>query len=359
MTKTRRQTLGMIGAASAGVLAAPYIARGASEIKLTMASSHPTAVPWVGTLEKHVVPETNKRLDAMGSDVRVAWTESYGGALYKFDKTLEAVEQGLTDIGWVGTLWEESKMPLQNVSYYAPFVSDDMPTMLRVMNEMHAEMADLNSAWTKQKQVFLGASGIETYHVISKEPINSIADLNGKKFAAAGTVGNWLKNTGAAAVNQGLPGFYNLIKTGVVDGAVISNTGTFPFKLYEVAPHINRVSLGCQVTGAMAVNQRKWQQLPDELKTVLTELGAEYSKIHGDMLIGLAEKFEGTMAEQGATIHQMSDEARAEWAEAIPDIASEWRTFNGDKGLPADEVMALFLDKMTASGAKPLRDWSA
>ncbi len=358
MKLSRRHMVGMIGAAGASVLFAPNIARGANRIKLTIASSHPTAVPWVGTMQKHVVPETNKRLKAMGSDIQVTWTESYGGALYKFDKTLEAVEQGLTDIGWVGTLWEASKMPLQNVSYHTPFVSDDMPAMLKVMNDMHADLSAMTEAWTRQKQIFLGASGIETYHVISKKPINSIADLKGKKFAAAGPVASWLRNTGAAGVNQGLPGFYNLIKTGVVDGAVISHTGTFPFKLYEVAPYINRVSLGSQATGAMAINKRKWDRLPADLQKVLADLGKEYSKIHGDLLIKLANKFEGLMKAKGATITQMSQEARTEWANALPDIAGEWRKFNGDKGLPAKEIMVHYLDKMKAAGAKPLRDWT-
>jgi len=358
MSSTRRNVVGMLGAAGAGLVFAPNIGRAANRIKMTIASSHPTAVPWVGTMSKHVVPETNKRLEAMGSDIRVDWTESYGGALYKFDKTLEAVEQGLTDIGWVGTLWEESKMPLQSVTFYAPFVSDDMPGMLQVMNDMHAEMPELTESWTRQKQVYLGASGIETYHIISKTPINSIADLKGKKFVAAGPVANWLKNTGAVGVNQGLPGFYNLIKTGVTDGAVISNSGTFPFKLFEVAPFINKVSLGCQVTGAMAINRNKWDRLPDELKTVLADLGKEYSKIHGEMLLGLADKFEGLMQEKGATINQMSDAARTEWANALPDMAGDWRSFNGDKGLAAKQVMGVYLDKMKAAGAKPLRDWS-
>ena len=286
MKSSRRQVVGMLGAAGASALFAPNIARGASKIRLTIASSHPTAVPWVGTMQKHVVPETNKRLKAMGSDIEVRWTESYGGALYKYDKTLEAVEQGITDVGWVGTLWEESKMPLQNVTYYLPFVTDDMPGVLRVMNEMHSEMAALTDAWSRQKQIFLGASGIETYHIISKQPINSIADLKGKKFAAAGAVANWLKDTGAVGVNQGLPGFYNLIKTGVVDGAVISNTGTFPFKLYEVAPYINRVSLGCQATGAMTINRRKWDRLPAELQKQAKEIeNAEFRQFLWDRSI--------------------------------------------------------------------------
>jgi len=356
---TRRHFTKLLAAAGAASMLPTGFAHAAKNVRLTIASSHPTAVPWVGTMHKHVVPETNKRLEAAGSALRVNWTESYGGALYKFDKTLEAVEQGLTDIGWVGTLWEESKMPLQNVTFYAPFVSDDMPAMLRVMNEMHREHSGLTEAWKRQKQVYLGASGIETYHLISKEPIESIAQLKGKKVAAAGVVGNWLKGTGAAAVNQGLPGFYNLLKTGVVDACMISHSGTFPFKLFEVAPYINRVSAGCQVTGAMTVNERVWRKLPDELKEILTQLGEEYSNVHGEILMNIANKFEGEMAKQGATILQMSDDARTEWADSLPDIASEWRAFNEGKKLPATEVMGLFLDKMTAAGAKPLRNWSA
>jgi TRAP-type C4-dicarboxylate transport system substrate-binding protein len=359
MSLSRRRMIGILGAASASTLFTPYIARGATTIKLTIASSHPTAVPWVGTLQKHVVPETNKRLEAMGSDIRVDWTESYGGALYKFDKTLEAVEQGLTDIGWVGTLWEGSKMPLQNVSYNAPFVSDDMSGMLRVMNEMHAEMASMTDPWLKQKQIFLGASGIESYHIISKTPINSIADLKGKKFTTAGSVSNWLRGTGAVGVNQGLPGFYNDIKSGLTDGAVIANSGTFPFKLYEVAPYINKINLGCQVTGAMSINRRKWDRLPAELRKVLSDLGKEYSEIHGNMLVGLAAKFEGLMQEKGATINQMSQDARVEWANALPDIAGEWRTFNKNKGVPAKEIMSEFLKRMKAIGANPVRNWDA
>ena len=353
---SRRNAIALFGGAGA-LMAAPSLVRGADTVRLTIASSHPTTVPWVGAMHEHVVPETNRRLEAMGSPVRVNWTESYGGALFKFDKTLEAVEQGLTDIGWVGTLWEESKMPLQNVTYYAPFVSDDMPAMLRVMNEMHAEDAALTGAWEKQDAVYLGASGIETYHLISKQPVESVRQLQGLKVVSAGTVGVWLRGTGAAAVNAGLPGFYNMLKTGVADACLISHSGTYPFKLHEVAPYINRVSLGCMVTGAMAINRRVWRRLPEEVRVVLAELGREYSQVHGERLMQIAGLFEEKMAAEGATITQMSDDARAEWANGLPDIAGEWATFNEGRGLPAQAVLEDFLARMEAVGAAPLRDW--
>ena len=61
---------------------------------LTMASSHPTVLPWVGQLSTLVVAESNARLEAMGSEDRIEWTEAYGGSLYGFKDTLEAVGDG-------------------------------------------------------------------------------------------------------------------------------------------------------------------------------------------------------------------------------------------------------------------------
>ena len=66
----------------------------------------------------------------MNSEHEIVWREAYGGSLYKWQNTLEAIEIGLTDIGWVGALWETSKMPLQNVTYYTPFVTDDLALLL-------------------------------------------------------------------------------------------------------------------------------------------------------------------------------------------------------------------------------------
>ena len=64
----------------------------AEQIKLTTASSHPPFLPWVEVITKHVVPETNARLAAMGSENEVLWTEAYAGALFNAQNALEGVE---------------------------------------------------------------------------------------------------------------------------------------------------------------------------------------------------------------------------------------------------------------------------
>ena len=76
----------------------------AKEFKITASSSHPPVVPWVAVLKNYVVPEASKRAKALGHTIK--WTQAYAGALYNFKNTMEGIEEGLGDIGWVGTLWE-------------------------------------------------------------------------------------------------------------------------------------------------------------------------------------------------------------------------------------------------------------
>src|SRR3990167_5738188 len=93
--------------------------------KLTIASSHPTTLPWVGLMSTLFVPEVNKRVAALNKGYNIEWREAYGGQLYKMNATLTSVEQGVTDIGWVFANLEASKMPLTQVATVTPFTTDD------------------------------------------------------------------------------------------------------------------------------------------------------------------------------------------------------------------------------------------
>ena len=187
----------------------------AADFKLTASSSHLLVVPWVRTIQDFVVPESVKRAKALGHDIE--WTEAYAGALYNFENTLEGIGDGLGDIGWVGTLWEPNKLPLQNVIFVMPFVTENVKLAADIQNALHRDIPAMKEAFLKNNQIYLGPQTIDDYVITSKTPINSLADLKGKKFYAPGTSAAWLKGTGAIGVNGGLPIYYNGIKTGVTE----------------------------------------------------------------------------------------------------------------------------------------------
>lgn len=337
-------TLSVVGAAQA------------ETYNLTMSSSHPTVLPWVGQLSTLVVAESNKRLEAMGSADRIDWTESYGGALYGFKDTLEAVGDGLTDAGWVGTLWEGSKMPLQNITYFTPFVSDDLVATLKIMNELHRELPLLQAAWEDQNVVFLGASGVETYHLFTNFPVNSLADLDGRKIIAPGPSANWIKSLGAVPVNGALPTYYNQIQTGVADGVVVIITGAFPNKHYEVAPYVTLVGLGAQMTGGLGVNKDVWDGLSDDVRAVLTELGEEYTVAHAEEVMARYESFLSKLPEAGAIVSTLPAADVDAWAAGLPNLAKDWSEANASDGAP--EVLEAYMAKVRDAGLSPRIDWS-
>lgn len=329
----------------------------ADQIKLTAASSHPPFLPWVEVITKHVVPETNARLAAMGSENEILWTEAYAGALFNAPNALEGVEGGLADIAWVGTIFEPAKLPLQNVHFYAPFVVGDVHALTEIGNELHANLPIMNEQWDDNNQRFLGAMADGSYHLITREPINSMEDLQGLKLLAGGAVANWLDGTGATAVNAAFPEFYNSISTGIADGAVMTVNGMLPFKIHEVAPYITLVDMGGPITGVLTVNNDTWDSLPEDVQGVLTELGGEYSTMVADSVAAREETFLGIMEGEGATITTLDAAERQKWAAALPDLAGDWVSLNEANGLPAGEVLEAFLEGARSRGYEPLRAW--
>jgi TRAP-type C4-dicarboxylate transport system substrate-binding protein len=353
MSRTTRLSA---GAVLAGVLLAaatfPALAR---DYKMTIGSSHPPVLPWTLPLKTLIVPESNKRLKALGLPDTIIWTEAYAGALYDFNNTLEGVGDGLADIGWVGSLWEPAKQPLQNVAYYSPFVTGDFRALMAVQDQLMEQVPAFAAEWTKHNTVYLGAQVADTYHLVTKFPVTKLEDIKGKKLLAPGAIASRVHGTGATPVDAGLPVFYNMLQTGVADGAVILITGVLPFKLHEVAPYITKVDLGAVFSGALAMNRKTWDGLPPHMKDLFRTLGRDYAKMCADLV---AEREAGAWAalakDPNVKLSELPADERVKWANALPDVAGDWARRNGDAGRV---VLKTFMEEARKRGAKPLREW--
>ena len=295
------------------VMSANLQTASAKEFKLTMSSSHPPVVPWVALLKNFIVPESNKRLKAMGSKHTIKWTEAYAGTLYNFKNTLEGIQDGLGDVGWVGILWEPNKLPLSNVTYFAPFAEESAFVMRDIAEEMYKKMPVFKKQWAKYNQVYLGATTGGGYVLMTKKPIKSVADVKGLKIYSPGVVARWVDGTGAIGVNGGLPVYFNGIKTGVTDGAIVPNSAVLPFKLHEVAPYITELKLGGSIFGALTVNLDKWKTFPPEMKEMFLKLGQEYSQKNAELGTSSAKKHFKIMATKGAKISRFSAAEEKKW----------------------------------------------
>ena len=330
---------------------------GAEHLHLTVASTHPASLPWVTVIRDHVLPEFERRLARAEPGISVSWTTAWG-TLYKWQHSLAGVETGLADIGWVGSLWESSRLPLQNVTYALPFITDDLPTLLRVFNRLHDDIPALREAWRRYDAEFLGVSGVDTYHLLTTFPVNTLDDLRGRKILAPGASAVWLRGTGAIAVDGALSSYYTQIRTGVADGVLSILTGAHPFRIHEVAPFITLVGVGAQCTGALTANARVWQRLPAAGRGILADLGREYSTLAAADVVARYDRALAAMADEGAMVSTLPAAEKRRWIDSLPNLGDEWVARNTARGLPAREVLEALMRGLRAEGVEPVRDWS-
>lgn len=354
----------MMMALCLGAMTVPSTAYAQETIDLTVASSHPLVVPWVGMIKSHFMARTDEILAETGT-YKIEWNEAFGGQLYKANATLTSVEEGITDIGWVFSFLEPAKLPLSQASSYAPFATANPPVQLAVMQELFETNEAFQKEWEQYNLKVLAFTGTDMYDIYTKEPLKGIADIDGMKLSAPGVLGNWLRGTGANAVDGSLTSYYTDIQTGVSDGTLSLALGILPTKVYEVAPYINRFDAGVAFSGAVAINRDVWDDLPEEVQNAMVEAGEYYTEAHGKDLLDRHEFALNKMVELGAgqtppvEIIVMPQEERQKWVDALPDVAGEWAAQLESQGVPAQAFLDAYMDGLRERGEKPVRAWGS
>lgn len=346
------------------VLAAAAIAfatpAGAQQtIKLTMSAGHPPVFLWVRVLEEFFMPEIDKRLADAGGKYKIEWTKAWAGTVAKVGQESVAIKDGVSDIGFVGTLFEAARFPLQNVTYYAPFGTNDIGLVSKIIADLQNKHPAMAEAWSKNNLVYLAGASLDTYQIFTTFPIKSIDDLKGRKISAPGTAANWVNGTGAIAVGGNLNTYFEDIKSGASEGALAFVTGGFAARLHEVTKHATRVNIGAMYAGGIIMNKRRFDSLPPEVRKIFTEVGAEYSVRFAKLEADVAAALEKKMIGAGVTFADLAPAERKRWADALPDIGKIWAAdLESKQKLPAGAVLKDYMAALKQAGVEVPRDWS-
>lgn len=339
------------------VLMTTAVAQAQQSINLTIASSHATTFPPVGMMQSFFKPEVDRLLEKGGNKYQIRWKEAYGGTLYKVADTMEAVRDGITDIGYVGTLWEGDTMPLSNLTFATPFSTGNMTMQSNLMDKLVRENPAVRKEWEDNNIKYLGPIVTESYDLWTTKPVKSFADLKGRRLQAPGSAARWLQGTGAAAVDGGFPAFYTNIQTGVTEGAVSYFSGIQSVRVYEVATHITEVNFGSMFLGGVGITLDRFNKLPKEVQDALVEAGKAYGGRLIDENKRRYDEARKIMTAAGTTISTLSPAERKKWVEALPNIAKEWATGLEAKGKPAGKVLSSYMEELRKSGETPARNW--
>ena len=207
-----------------------------------------------------------------------------GGAICPNTKELEAVHNGVMQIGIGSCGWQLYLIPTASV-FAQPCGGGMDGRGMRLWYEMGDGMKLWRKATEKFKILTLPNVPVQNFSpetwVYSKVPINNLKDLKGKKMRAMGDGGAILSRIGMSVANIGPTEIYEALMRGVIDMAESIGPA------YAVEQAFQEISKYWYFSGSRAnsdvgfawVNKDAWAKLPDDLQAILiaelTVLGQE------------------------------------------------------------------------------------
>lgn len=161
----------------------------------------------------------------------------------------------------------------------------------------------------------------------TKKPIRSLEDFKGMRLRVAGRwIGEAVTALGATPVGIPLPGVYEALARGQVDGMLINWAITQPYRFYEVAKFHTEPAAGLfQGMILTLMSQRSYDKLPADLRAVIdADSGAPLSaKLGGIWDSQTGPAVEATKA-AGNEIIAIPDAERARWRQAVAPVYDAW-----------------------------------
>ena len=327
-------------------------------ITITVAAGQPpAALPSLALVGKLFIPEVNKRIKDAKIDFTINWKEAYAGSLLKPYQMLDGIKDGLADIGFMPTIFFPDKLPLENITLVAPFLTTDIVLLSRVMNKLHDTMQAFTQQYDKFNLIRLGGTGADSYELLTTFPVKSVDDVKGRKIGTAGAALAWLRGTGATPVQSNMMEYYNSTKNGVFEGFIVFPSSFPAMKYPEAAPYMARVGFGAQYAVVLTMNKDSFKKLPPAVQKIMLEVGREWAAKSDQAYMTAGEKGYASLPSFKATLYEFPEAERKKWANAMPNIAKEWAAAMEKQGIPGNQALAALMDEARKAGIKPVRDW--
>ncbi|MBR9651061.1 TRAP transporter substrate-binding protein [Thalassovita aquimarina] len=322
-------------AAAAAIVAGTTTTAFAAEVTLTMHQF----LPAQANVPKHVLDVWAKKIEEESNgriEIEHFASMSLGG---KPPELIGQLEDGIADIVWTVPGYTPGRFPQAEV-FELPFMMTDAEATSRAYWE-YAEANMMDKDYQTFKPIALWVHGPGLIH--SKDPIVSVADLNGVKLRAPTRVTNKMfSEMGATPVGMPVPAVPEALSKGVIDATVIPWEVTGALKVPElVSNHTTFPGASLYTTTFIfGMNKDKYDALPDDLKAVIdNNSGADTSAWAGKTMQSFDEPSYEIAKERGNNIIALSDDQIAEWKAAAASQEGDWVEEMNGKGFDGQALL--------------------
>ncbi|HAK44361.1 MAG TPA: C4-dicarboxylate ABC transporter substrate-binding protein [Spirochaeta sp.] len=281
-----------------------------------------TAEAWAQELEKR-------------SDGQIKITFFPGGTLTKAAQTYEAVVSGVADIGMSVFAYSKGRFPLLE-GLDLPVGYPDGTTATRIANEIvrkykPEELSDVHV-------LYLHAHGPGI--LASKKRVARPSDIASMKIRATGLSASIVSALGGIPLSMSQGDTYEALQKGVVDATLCPVETLKGWKQGEVIDYvIDTKAIGYTTTMFVVMNKAKWDSLPENLQTIMSEVSDEWILKQGEAWDESDRQGEAFVKELGKTFISFSDEDNSQLVTAMEPLFEEYVKATKAEGLAGDQVL--------------------
>lgn len=270
---------------------------------------------------------------------------SWGGALVAGRDVMRAVQSGFVDAGTFVPSWEPEMLHLYEVGDVPIGTSDDWVAMHAIF-DVASENPALVDEFADHDAVYLMQFNTGPVQLICKNPIDSIDDFAGLRIRAVGPYIEAFRALGAEIVSFPQIEVYQALDSGLVDCNQVYWSNVTAYRLHEVAGHLVELNYGQMLGLVGVVNKGIWDDLTEEQRALMREVGRDTTDYLARALMSLGEEVKGDLVE-GIDGHTVEISTPPEEVMTVvraqgDTLAQNWMDAVTAKGLDGEGVLGHF-----------------
>ncbi len=236
----------------------------------------------------------------------------YGTALLPPKAHLSGLQDGIAQLTHHAGTYTPSELPEDSVISRLAMGLDDTHAAAFAMSEFGLTDPAMQARYAQLGIVFAGGFATPQYILMCKEPIKTLADLEGMKIRTPGaTQADWARSVGAVPVTVPSTEMFSGLEKGQLDCASNAGNDLKSRSLWDVAKHTNMVSLGLYFHGwQYAFNSDFWGSLSEEHRRILFNTIAESIPETMTGYVALTDEVLAEAPQHGVTIHTPDPEVQ-------------------------------------------------
>ena len=259
---------------------------------------------------------------------RVEINGLFGGVLGSNKENLRLASDGIVEFSSTFVGYHNNVFPAQSAFDLFPRGPREFENQLWFYRESYARIPEIQEELERSNLQLVMITPLLHLAFASKQPINSVSDIEGQKWRA-GTkwLLRYLKNVGAKPVSVPWGDVFVSLETGVIDGVLTNYDGLNHAKFYEPAPHM-LISPELWMANPIIyfVNRDFWDGLAQDDRDAWLATSRDAELAWGKRLYAAQEGIIESQRSKGVIVNEISDADLALWenSERLEDARSVW-----------------------------------